>query len=383
MLSGLDHELVLISTYPCDAPKGVELAGVIPAGFSSLGGGQVGHTHEQRFRFLRSFVGRFRSIFLQARAVVAPLILGKHQQSLIALIREIQPDLVHALRIPFEGMLAAAIPAGTPLVISIWGNDLTLHARKSRGMASHTRKALQRANALIADAERDIHLAAEWGFIEGKPSLVVPGSGGLDLALIKRVSREGSSIPFDIPDRRPLVVNPRGFRPGSVHQDVFFKSIPLVLEAIPDAFFVCTAMRNQPLAEKWVRDLAIEDHVLLLPYLEQKDLWRMFAKAEVYISLSSHDGTPNTFLEALACGCFPIVGDIASLREWLDNEENGLLVDPQDQRAAADAVIQVLKDGNLRKRAEIKNSEILNARADRVKIRQQVNDFYRQVASGS
>jgi glycosyltransferase involved in cell wall biosynthesis len=383
MLSGLDHELVLISTYPCDAPKGVELTSVIPAGFSSLGGGQVGHTHEQRFRFLRSFVGRFRPIFLQARSVLAPLILGKHQQLLNTLIREIQPDLVHALRIPFEGMLAASVPKDIPLIVSIWGNDLTLHAEKSRGMVAQTRKTLQRADGLMADAQRDINLAKDWGFDAEKPTLVAPGSGGLDLAAIEHASVEKTSQPFKIPENCPLVINPRGFRPGSVHQDNFFKSVPLVLEEIPEAYFICTGMRGQQQAEKWVRDLEISEHVLLLPYLGQEALWRLFAKADVYVSLSSHDGTPNTFLEALACGCFPVVGDIASLREWVQNGENGLLVDPRDTRESARGIIHALKAGKLRKSANKKNLSLLRERASREHVREQVEQFYQRISQNA
>jgi len=381
MLSGLNHELVLISTYPCEPQAGIELSGVIPVGFSSFGGSQSGHSRQQYFQYLRSLIGRFRPIFLKARAVLAPLTLGKHQQALRTLIQDIQPDLVHALRIPFEGMLAAVVPTTIPLVISIWGNDLTLHAVQSSGMAALTRKSLQRADGLMADAKRDIHLALDWGLGDEKPTLVVPGSGGLDLAAIQRIARQDSNLPFEIPGNRPLVVNPRGFRPGSVHQDIFFKSIPLVLDAVPDAFFVCTAMHGQRQAENWVRDLGIGEHVRLLPYLGQNTLWELFAKADVYVSLSSHDGTPNTFLEALACGCFPVAGDIASLREWLQNGENGLLVDPRNVSEAARETIRALEDDELRKSAKKKNLSLLRERANRKKVREQVENFYQLVTS--
>ena len=36
------------------------------------------------------------------------------------------------------------------------------------------------------------------------------------------------------------------------------------------------------------------------------------------VSPSTHDGTPNTLLEGMACGSFPIVGDLESLREWIE-----------------------------------------------------------------
>jgi len=44
---------------------------------------------------------------------------------------------------------------------------------------------------------------------------------------------------------------------------------------------------------------------------------------------ASHDGTPNTLLEGMACGCFPIV-EIWNLYENDCDGENGFLVDPSD-----------------------------------------------------
>lgn len=381
MLSGLGHNLYLVSTFHCEPQAGIELAGILPVGFSALGGGQVYQSGHHRFPLLRGLVARFRPFFLKTRALLAPLTLHRYQGQLNEAVARIQPDLVHALRIPFEGMLTSSLPENVPLVVSIWGNDLTYHARVSRGMAAHTRKTLRRADGLMADAHRDIRLATEWGFREHRPALMAPGNGGLDLAQIQRVIADTAGISFDIPNDRPVVVNPRGFRPGSVHQDVFFRSIPLVLKALPDVFFVCTALLDQPQAERWVRKLDIGRHVLLLPYLEQALLWQLFARADVYVSLSSHDGTPNTFLEALACGCYPVVGDIASLREWLEDGVNGQLVDPTDGGKAADAIVHILRDRNLRESARKLNLEMLQERANREKIRQQVEDFYRQTAN--
>ena len=81
---------------------------------------------------------------------------------------------MHALRIPYEGMLAAVTPVHIPFLVSIWGNDLTLHARTAPLMASRTRQALERADGLLADARRDLRLAREWGLREGAPTLAVP-----------------------------------------------------------------------------------------------------------------------------------------------------------------------------------------------------------------
>ena len=157
------------------------------------------------------------------------------------------------------------------------------------------------------------------------------------------------------------------------------EKIGLVLKSVPDAFFVCTAMRGQPQAQGWVNKLGLENHVLLLPYLPQGDLWRLFNRSLVYLSLSSHDGTPNTFLEAAACGCFPVVGDIESLREWISDGENGLLVNPRDAQAAAAAVTRAIRDSHLREHARERNRALLAERADMRKVRQQYSAFISQI----
>ena len=97
------------------------------------------------------------------------------------------------------------------------------------------------------------------------------------------------------------------------------------------------------------------NQVRLLPYLSQHELWDLFLRSEVSVSVSAHDGTPNSLLEAMACGCFPVVGDIESLREWITPGVNGLLVDPDQPQAVAEAVLLALDLPDLRASAKERN----------------------------
>ena len=381
MTAGLGWRISLISTFPCGAVAGAQLVAVLPVGFSALGGGQVKITGSSSGGWKRQLLNRFRPLALALRAWLAPLMLKRFQKRFAEIATDLEPDAVHALRIPFEGMLAESTPGNIPLILSVWGNDLTLHARTSPLMGLFTRRALRRADGLMADAERDLALAETWGLRAGRPTLVLPGGGGLDLDALQGIIAN-SELPFELPAGRPIVVNPRGFRPGSVHQDVFFKSIPLVLKEQPDAFFVCTALAGQPQAERWVEEAGLEAHVRLLPYLPQAQLWRLYARSSVYVSLSSHDGTPNTFLEALACGCFPVVGNITSLRAWLQDGSNGLLVDARDPRQAAEAIIQALADETLRKDAREKNRMLIESRAEISQVRAAYQAFMKKLVAG-
>jgi glycosyltransferase involved in cell wall biosynthesis len=98
----------------------------------------------------------------------------------------------------------------------------------------------------------------------------------------------------------------------------------------------------------------------------------------VAVSPSTHDGTPNTLLEAMACGCFPIAGDLESLREWITPGVNGLLVDPEI-RALADAVLLALERPDLRARARVLNLRLVADRAEQGQVMQSAEIFYQDI----
>lgn len=384
-VNALGHTVVLVSTYPCAPVEGVEADVVLPVAFSALGGSGAGNQAAGGKTGGRGIVSRARGMFLAARYLLGPLTLRYYGPRLRWLAEKIQPDIAHALRIPFEGMLASYVPRGVPLALSIWGNDLTLHAGGSARMAAWTRRALNRADVLFADAQRDVGLARAWGFDPAKPALVVPGSGGLDLeqaALVKRRVQMGEvPLPDFLPAGAPLVLNPRGFRTGSVRQDTFFQAVPLVLQRKPEVVFACAAMAGQKEALDWVERLKLEGKVALLPHLPQEELWELFARAAVSVSVSQHDGTPNTLLEALALGAFPIAGDIESLREWITPGVNGLLVEPGSPQALAEAILLALDHPQLRRSAEVKNALLAAERAEASVVREKVRLQYEALAA--
>lgn len=368
-------EVSLISTFPCLPVEGVTEQVIIPAAFSGMAGSQAGSGSSGKNNN-RRLVSRFRDLFMLGRYWLGPLSLSRSRSEFLRQVDQIKPDIIHALRVPFEGMLARVTPEGLPFVVSIWGNDLTLHAHGSPLMARETRLTLQRADGLMADAHRDMSLGREWGLRDGMPELCIPGGGGIDLQTIKEAVAGGQTLPVDIPPDVPVVINPRGFRPGSVRNDTFFKSIPGVLAKKPETLFLCAGMAGQPEALEWLARLGIERSVRLLPFMQQEDLWRLFNRASVTVSISQHDGTPNSLLEAMALGCFPVVGDIESTREWITGGENGLLVNPADAKAAALAILRGLEDSALQEQAREINGKIIRQRADRQTLKKSIGNFY-------
>ena len=367
MLVNQGERISLISTFPCAPIQGVTLAAVLPLAFARYSGSQAGAPSSHK-----GLISRVRPLAARLRHILGPWTLLFYTRHYRKIVSDLHPDLVHALRIPFEGMLASATPAGIPLIISTWGNDFTLHAPASPRMGALTRRTLRRTHALMSDTQRDARLAQEWGFDPTQPTLVVPGNGGLDVegmqATVAGIIRTGP----------PQVIDPRGLR-SYVRSDVFFRAIPLVLAQQPEVRFVCTSMQGQKEALDWVEKLGIQKNVSLLPLLSQADLWCEFARSTISVSLSTHDGTPNTLLEAMTLGCLPICGDLDSIREWITPGENGLLVPADDPAVLAKTILQGLDDTSLRDSAAKMNRKIIMERASLPATSAQVIDFYRKV----
>jgi glycosyltransferase involved in cell wall biosynthesis len=373
------YQTHLISTFPCEPPPGLSSFKVLPVAFSGIGRGHTGTT--SRLTGGYRFIARFRNPLRYIRYLLGPLNLLPHQTRFRSLVENIQPDLIHAMRIPFEGMLASITPTDIPLVISIWGNDLTLHARGSFLMGNLTRRTLKRANGLIADTARDLRLAMELGFPAERPTLIVPGGGGIHLNDMNPASDAGI-LPETLPDV-PIVVNPRGQRPGSLRQDIFFQSIPLVLNRIPQALFICPPLAGDEESEHWVELLGIKKNIHLWPRLNRSQMWNLYHKARVFVSPSIHDGTPNSLLEAMACGCFPVVGDIESMREWIRPGVNGLLIDSKSPHSLADGIITALENPALCTVAKKENASIIADRAEYQRCMAMTEAFYNELGKGN
>ena len=355
-------DVYLASTFACDVDFPLKRLVFTPVAFSAV-----------KKQTTRPGSASAQTLGLRTliRQWLGPLTIPRSAQKLSEFIQEVQPDIVHALRVPYEGMLTAQAYqklSGTkpPFLASIWGNDFTLHAPSTPLMKYYTRLTMKTVTALHADCARDIRLAHEWGLSLDKLTLVTPGNGGV---------RSDVFYPNPEPAKNPVIINPRGFR-AYVRNEEFFKAIPLVLAKRADAKFICSSMAGVAQAIQWTKELGIEDAVQLNPQLSHAQMADVFRSAQIVVSPAIHDGTPNSLLEGMACGCFPIAGDLESIREWITHGENGLLVNPNDSQSIADAILLALENKGLRRNAAGLNTNMISTRAEYGMNMKKVAGFY-------
>jgi glycosyltransferase involved in cell wall biosynthesis len=372
------HAIHLATTYPAQPLDGLKSFHSVTVGFSSLGRRKAGSVKPP---------GGASGIGLRSalKHWLGPLTIIPAARKLQAVLETTEVDLVHALRIPFEGMLAARSNPKPPFVLSTWGNDFTLHAQTSPWMRTLTHKVVSRAQALLADCRRDLRVAFEWGLDKSAPTIVLPGGGGIDreifipgnpLNLPVRDSIKGllEQIPFDA----PVVINPRGFR-AYVRNDTFFQSLKVILTRHPEAHFLMPGMADARQGAQWIRGLELQENAHLLPKLSTYEMAALYRRAWMVVSPSEHDGTPNSFLEAIACGCYPIVGDLESLREWIEPGQNGELIDPGDADQLAQVVSAVIEAPSRRAQAQSINQVLIDERAARKIVTASAESFYEGV----
>ena len=95
-----------------------------------------------------------------------------------------------------------------------------------------------------------------------------------------------------------------------------------------------------------IAELGLGEEVVLTGYVPHGDLPALYSAADVFVYPSVYEGFGLPPLEAMACGTPVITGDCSSMPEVVG--EAGLMVDPYDPNAFAEAMARILASESLR-----------------------------------
>jgi glycosyltransferase involved in cell wall biosynthesis len=121
--------------------------------------------------------------------------------------------------------------------------------------------------------------------------------------------------------------------------------------------FQCQIVGYGPLEDKlqkMIASLALPDRVFLVGKMTQDQLAQLYPRADLFVlpclvlKNGDQDGIPNVLFEAMVCGVPIISTEIAGVRELIEHQKNGLLVEQRNSLALADAMELLLASPRLR-----------------------------------
>jgi len=355
-------EVSVLSTYPCDPLEDsalFKLPGVIRASNTLVKRSDMQVQSGQGSRFSQWIIEHgYDHTLYSTWSIVKTFDIWSQMWFARRKLKEINPDIVVAFRTQNEGYVAG-MTGFHPWILFTQGSDFVYMAERHAWHKFLTRGVVRKADGLMSDCQRDINLARYYGFPQTHPARLFPGNGGVDLA----VYRPGVAAS----DRKRWIVYPRGLAPY-LRLDTFLSSIN-ALQQEPDYSDVCYKLLVTPDVIPVALSMAYEQgldmsRVEVLPFMSQPDLSTLLQQAAVIVSPSLTDGTPNSMLEAMACGAFPVMSNLESIQEWIHHGKNGLLFDPTQPSDLLNCLQQALDNVALRSRAQLLNWQIIKDRAD-------------------
>ncbi|MDP3789586.1 MAG: glycosyltransferase [Candidatus Omnitrophota bacterium] len=269
-----------------------------------------------------------------------PLSLGR----LYRIFKTEKPDIVHNYL--FHAELAGRIcgrMAGVPVVIS---------SLRSVDVGSDFRRLLLRLTDNLADAVTAVSEKVAYEHVNKnitKKEKVKVIYNGLEPARVERkagkdeIRRRHGILPAEY-----LVLSVGNLRPVKGYSFVF-DAVKMLKERGRDVKLLIVGGGNyRRNLEAEAMDKGIRDKIVFSG--EREDVSDFLSMADAFVMASLWEGLPNSLLEAMQAGLPVIATKVGGIPEVVRHNENGLLVDPKDGRALADAIESMIKDEALGRR---------------------------------
>ncbi len=265
---------------------------------------------------------------------ISPFLEVTANELLEKIILEIQPDIIHSFEMQGCSYPILKTMQKYPVIkwlYSCWGSDLYYYQR----FPIHLKKikqVLQRVDYLHTDCQRDYILAKKLGF-SGKHVGVIPGGTGYNL-------KELEFYKLPIKERKTILVK------GYEHQLGRGLNIVKALQAIQNQIlnYEVVVFGAHSKVFDYIRSNRLDFTLFKRHDLSHQELMKLMGKSLIYIGNSISDGMPNTLLEAIVMGAFPIQSNPGGVTEEIINDgKNGFLIkDPDAIEEIRNTIMQTL-----------------------------------------
>ena len=202
------------------------------------------------------------------------------------------------------------------------------------------KRTYQRADRIICDSEDSKHILTDKYDISPEKIVVIPiGVDGNRFYSINSVRKIPKSL---------LFVGRIDKRKGV---EFLIKAMRLVVKEIPDVkLFIGGTGKDMPKLKKYVKRHNLGENVEFLGFIFEDKLNEWYNKVQCVVVPSVFEGFGLTAIETMSCGTPVIATNVNGLKDIVENDVNGFLVEYNDIPSLSDRIIYLL--GNKTKQAE-------------------------------
>jgi glycosyltransferase involved in cell wall biosynthesis len=268
---------------------------------------------------------------------------------------DIAPDIFHAHFVVEHGFYGAL--AGVhPYVVTAWGSDILVEPGRdplSRQVAKWT---LRRADLVTSNNRYMADRIAALGAPRSKVEVVTLGAD----AYFGERWADSVNVAGRNEGDGPVMLSTRA------HEALYdiasiLDAYAIVVRLRPGARLI-VAHSGSLTDQLRAQAATIGGDIEFTGTVGPERLRELMTSAEVFVSVPASDGTSVALLQAMAAGAFPIVSDLESQREWIDDGQNGLRVPLGAPVALVDGIMHALGNPDLRRRAADLNRIIVAER---------------------
>jgi len=308
-----------------------------------------------------------------------PLIERSPDKAFEKLIIDLNPDIVHSF-----AMQVACVPIinimekhpNQKWIYSSWGSDL-FHLESVNLKTQHVFRVLNRVDYFISDCLRDYQIAKKYNF-KGMYLGCFPGGGGYHLkALNKYVVTPAVS--------RTIILL-KGYQ-GTLGRCIqVLKALRNIQNQLNKYEVIVFSAEPEVIrfSENIKRETDLNIKILGKDkFLPQNDILELMGKSLLYIGNSISDGMPNTLLEAIVMGAFPIQSNPGGASaEVIKDNKNGLLIEnPEHVEEIQNLITKALTDSALIEQAFNFNQNEVKPKYNYETIKNQVLKTYMYIES--
>jgi glycosyltransferase involved in cell wall biosynthesis len=298
-------------------------------------------------------------------------------KKLARLIKHLKPDIIHSMETQGAGYLlleAKKMFSGNfpPWIHSIWGSDIYLYGRLNEHK-HRVKDVLSSCNYLICEGQRDIELAKN--FISNRNIILISsGSGGFNL---KKYSKFRQT---KISSQRKMIML-KGYQGWSGRALVGLRALERCTDILKDYNIVIYSAASEVLIAAELFTISTKIPIIIIPRdSSHNEVLSYFGKSRISLGLSISDGLPNSLLEAMITGSFPIQSWTSHASEWIENGVNGMLVPPEDPEIIEEVIRISLNDDILINTASEINYRLVEEKLDEKILKPKAIDIYNKVA---